>query len=33
MLQRSGPRLGLIVTTGFEESLYSPAAKSPALDF
>ncbi len=33
LLQRSGPRLGLIVTTGFEESLYSPAAKSPALDF
>src|SRR4030042_2361083 len=33
LLQRSGPRLGLIVTRGFEESLYSPAAKSPALDF
>jgi N-methylhydantoinase A len=33
LLQRSGPRLGLIVTKGFEESLYSSAAKSPALDF
>ncbi|MCK4273654.1 MAG: hydantoinase/oxoprolinase family protein [Dehalococcoidales bacterium] len=33
LLQRSGPRLGLIVTRGFEESLYSSAARSPALDF
>jgi N-methylhydantoinase A/acetophenone carboxylase len=33
LLQRSGPRLGLIVTKGFEESLYSSAARSPALDF
>ncbi len=33
LLQRSGPRLGLIVTRGFEESLYSPAARSPVLDF
>ncbi len=33
LLQRSGPRLGLIVTTGFKESLYSTAVKSPALDF
>jgi N-methylhydantoinase A len=33
LLQRSGPRLGLIVTGGFEESLYSSAARSPALDF
>jgi N-methylhydantoinase A len=33
LLQRSGPRLGLIVTRGFEESLYAPAARSPALDF
>ncbi len=33
LLQRSGPRLGLIVNRGFEESLYSSAARSPALDF
>jgi N-methylhydantoinase A len=33
LLQRSGPRLGLLVTRGFEESLYSSAARSPALDF
>ena len=33
LLQRSGPRLGLIVTSGFEESLYSSDARSPALDF
>ena len=33
LLQKSGPRLGLIVTKGFEESLYqSGTAKSPALD-
>jgi len=33
LLQRAGPRLGLIVTRDFEESLYSKAARSPALDF
>ncbi len=33
LIQRSGPRLGLIVTKGFENSLYSSTAKSPALDF
>jgi N-methylhydantoinase A/acetophenone carboxylase len=33
LLQRSGPRLGLIVTKGFEESLYTSAVRSPALDF
>jgi N-methylhydantoinase A len=33
LLQKSGPRLGLIVTKGFEESLYLSAARSPALDF
>jgi N-methylhydantoinase A/acetophenone carboxylase len=33
LLQRSGPRLGLMVTRGFEGNLYSSAAKSPALDF
>jgi N-methylhydantoinase A/acetophenone carboxylase len=33
LLQRSGPRLGLIVARGFEESLYSSAARSPVLDF
>jgi N-methylhydantoinase A len=33
LLQKSGPRLGLIVTKGFEESLYSSASKSPVLDF
>ena len=33
LIQRSGPRLGLIVTRGFEKTLYSSDAKSPALDF
>jgi len=33
LLQKSGPRLGLIVTKGFEESLYSTTSRSPALDF
>jgi N-methylhydantoinase A len=33
LLQKSGPRLGLIVTKGFEESLYTSAVRSPALDF
>jgi N-methylhydantoinase A len=33
LIQRSGPRLGLIVTRGFEESLYVPSGRSPALDF
>ncbi|MBA7632400.1 Acetophenone carboxylase alpha subunit [subsurface metagenome] len=33
LIQRSGPRLGLIVTRDFEKSLYSSTAKSPALDF
>lgn len=33
LILRSGPRLGLIVTKGFEKSLYSSTAKSPALDF
>ena len=33
LLQKSGPRLGLIVTKGFEENLYSSADRSPALDF
>jgi len=33
LLQRSGPRLGLIVTKGFEKSLYSSGADSPVLDF
>jgi N-methylhydantoinase A len=33
LIQRSGPRLGLIVTRGFEESLYAPDAENPALDF
>jgi N-methylhydantoinase A/oxoprolinase/acetone carboxylase beta subunit len=32
LLQKSGPRLGLIVTRGYEESLYSSTARSPALD-
>jgi len=32
LLQKSGPRLGLIVTKGFEENLYSSADRSPALD-
>ena len=32
LIQRSGPRLGLIVSKGYEESLYSNG-KSPALDF
>jgi N-methylhydantoinase A len=33
LIQKSGPRLGLIVTKGFEESLYASADRSPALDF
>jgi len=33
LIQRSGPRLGLIVTRDFEKSLYSSNVKSPALDF
>jgi N-methylhydantoinase A len=33
LLQRSGPRLGLIVTRGCEKSLYSSGADSPVLDF
>lgn len=33
LIQRSGPRLGLIVTRDFEKNLYSSNAKSPALDF
>jgi len=33
LLQRAGPRLGLIVTKGFEKSLYDPSGRSPALDF
>ena len=33
LIQRSGPRLGLIVTKGFEQNLYSPDLKSPAIDF
>lgn len=33
LLQKSGPRLGLIVTRGYEENLYSSSARSPALDF
>jgi N-methylhydantoinase A len=33
LIQRSGPRLGLIVTKGYEESLYAPSGRSPALDF
>jgi N-methylhydantoinase A len=33
LIQKSGPRLGLIVTKGFEESLYTPGAtRSTALD-
>ncbi len=33
LIQKSGPRLGLIVTKGFEENLYTQgAAGSPALD-
>lgn len=32
LIQRSGPRLGLIVTRGFEESLYTLFGRSPALD-
>ncbi|MCJ7606164.1 MAG: hydantoinase/oxoprolinase family protein [Dehalococcoidales bacterium] len=32
LIQRSGPRLGLIVTRGFEESLYTLSGRSPALD-
>ncbi|MGD1120227.1 MAG: hydantoinase/oxoprolinase family protein [Dehalococcoidales bacterium] len=31
LLQRSGPRLGLIVSQGYEDSLYS-SGKSPAID-
>ena len=33
LLQKSGPRLGLIVTGGFEKSLYSTSSRSPVLDF
>jgi len=33
LLQRSGPRLGLIVTKSFERNLYSSIDKSPVLDF
>lgn len=33
LIQKAGPRLGLMVTRGFEESLYTPDGKSPALDF
>jgi N-methylhydantoinase A/acetophenone carboxylase len=33
LIQRSGPRLGLIVHKGFEQSLYSSGDKSPVLDF
>ena len=33
LIQRVGPRLGLIVTKGFEQNLYSSDRKSPALDF
>jgi N-methylhydantoinase A/acetophenone carboxylase len=33
LIQRSGPRLGLIVTKGSERNLYSATAQSPALDF
>jgi len=33
LIQRSGPRLGMIVTRGFEETLYAPATKSPVVDF
>ena len=29
LLQRAGPRLGLIVTRGFEESLYSSSRQEP----
>jgi N-methylhydantoinase A len=32
LIQRSGPRLGLIVTKGFEESLYSTGGRSAVLD-
>ncbi len=32
LIQRSGPRLGLIVTKGFEESLYAKSGRSPVLD-
>jgi N-methylhydantoinase A len=32
LIQRSGPRLGLIVTKGFEESIYAPSGRSPVLD-
>jgi N-methylhydantoinase A/acetophenone carboxylase len=33
LIQRSGPRLGLIVTKGFENNIYSSTDKSPVLDF
>jgi len=33
LIQRAGPRLGLIVTGGFEKSLYASTTQSPALDF
>ncbi|MCK4862667.1 MAG: hydantoinase/oxoprolinase family protein [Dehalococcoidales bacterium] len=33
LIQRAGPRLGLIVTRDFEKSLYSSTAESPALNF
>ena len=33
LIQRSGPRLGLIVTKGFEKNIYSSIDKSPVLDF
>ncbi len=33
LIQRSGPKLGLIITRGFEESLYSSDGRSPAIDF
>jgi N-methylhydantoinase A/acetophenone carboxylase len=33
LLQRAGPRLGLIVTRGYEKSLYDPSGRSAALDF
>jgi N-methylhydantoinase A len=33
LIQRAGPRLGLIVTKGFEQNLYSSDNNSPVLDF
>lgn len=33
LIQKSGPRLGLIVTKGFEKNIYSSNDKSPVLDF